>query len=226
MKKTFCVIGLGTFGYRTAVDLYEGGADVLALDVDEDVVDQISNRVTRAACLDATDEEAMRAVGAFEADTAIVSIRRHFDTTVLVTHALRRENVPQILVQVDSDKEADAIRVLGATGVIFPERDMAERIARNLLMPDLADQIPLGERHGIIDAPCPAEFVGKTLIELNIRKNHRVTVLAIRRKGSKGSGGVLHVDPAPDEPLQKGDVLVILGESKRLTAFKAFGEES
>ena len=88
MKRTFVVVGLGTFGMRTAQALYAGGADVLAIDQDEQVVAQVSPMVTRAVCADATDEKVLSTVGAFDVDCAIVAIRRQFDTTVLLTHML------------------------------------------------------------------------------------------------------------------------------------------
>jgi trk system potassium uptake protein len=220
MAMNFLVIGLGTFGSETARALYRQGGTVLAIDNDEDVVAHVSDQVTQAVCANATDEEALRAVGAFEVDTAIVALRRHFDITVLVTHTLKKQGLRQILVQVDTSKEADAIKAVGATSVIFPERDMAEQIARRLMVPDLADQIPLGDNVGIIEFPCPAAFVGKTLIELGIRKNHGITVIALKSKPESDGRRTVEAAPSPEEPLEAGQSLVLLGKSDLLSRFK------
>ena len=221
MEKMFVVFGLGTFGMQTAQALYRGGATVLVIDYNEQMVEHVSASVTQAVCAEATDEEALQAVGVFDANAAIVALRRHFDTSVLVTHLLKARGVKEILVQVDSEKEADAIRAVGATAVIFPERDMAERIARALLVPDLAEQIPLGDDVGIIETPCPPHFVSKTLIDLDIRRNFGVMVIAIKSRllAEKGKEKV-EVAPPPDQPLRPGDRLLVIGHSSALARFK------
>ena len=220
MIRNFLVIGLGTFGSETARALYRHGGTVLAIDNDEEMIARISNQVTQAVCADATDETALRAVGAFEVDTAIVALRRHFDSTVLVTHMLKKQGLRQILVQVDTNKEAEAIRAVGASSVIFPEHDMAEQIARKLMVPDLADQIPLGDNVAIIEFPCPSAFVGKTLVELGIRKNYGITVIALKSKPEPDGRQKVEAAPSPEEPLEAGQALVLLGKSDLLTRFK------
>lgn len=220
-QRSFVVIGLGTFGSQVARALHRGGSDVLAIDVVENEVETIKNAVSKAICLDANNEEAMRAVGAYEADVAIVAIRRRFDTTVLVTHTLRREKVGEILVQVDTEKEASAIRAVGATRAIFPERDMAERIGRELLVPDLAGQIPLGPEHGIVEVACPPSFVGKSLIELDVRRRWGVNVVALRTpRAGRGGTDKFDASPAPDQPIQSGQVLLVLGATDRLAKLR------
>ncbi|NQU43493.1 TrkA family potassium uptake protein [bacterium] len=220
MANGFLVIGLGTFGFQTASALYRQGAEVLAVDYDQDAIERISERVTRAVCVDALNEEALKEVGAFDLEMAIIALRRHFDTSVLVTHMLRRRDFKQILVQVDSSREGDAIRAVGATGTIFPERDMAERIARKLMVPDLADQIPLGGDVSIIEIACPREFVGKSLLDLGLRKQYGVTVIALKSRELGSREEKVQVAPSPEEPLEKNQTLVFLGRSDLLSRFK------
>ncbi len=219
-EASFVVFGLGTFGGQTARALYRGGAIVLAIDRDEKLVEQISPHVTVAVSADATDEDALREVGALEMSTAIVAIRRQFDTTVLVTHMLRKNGYHQILVQVDSEKEASAIQAVGATGIIFPERDMADQIARRLLTPGLADQIPLEDNFAIVDVPCPEEFVGKTLQELDLRRKYQVTVVALKGPAPKAKRPVFQIAPPADLPLEASHHLLLLGDRKALYNFK------
>ena len=220
MSRSFLVIGMGTFGSESARALYRQGGTVLAIDNNEEMIARISDQVTQAVCADATDESALRAVGAFEVDTAIVALRRHFDSTVLVTHMLKKQGLRQILVQVDTNKEAEAIRAVGATSVIFPERDMAEQIARKLMVPDLAEQIPLGDNVGIIEFPCSSAFEGKTLVELGIRKNYGITVIALKSKPGPDGRQKVEAAPSPEVPLEAGQALVLLGKSDLLARFK------
>lgn len=226
-ERTFLVLGLGTFGAETARALYRGGAIVLAVDHNERIVEEISPFVTDAVCADATNEQVLSSIGAFDLDVAIVAIRRHFDTTVLATHMLKQQNFEELVVQVANEKEGSAVEAIGATTVIFPERDMADRIARKLLVPDLADQIPLEANFAVIDVPCPAEFVGKSLKDLDIRRNHRVTIVAIKTpRAGKADEYNFQIAPPPDAPLEAVEHLVVLGDVKHLARFKEWTERS
>ncbi|PKO14844.1 hypothetical protein CVU37_13740 [candidate division BRC1 bacterium HGW-BRC1-1] len=219
MKRTFVVVGLGTFGIHTAHALHLGGADVLAIDTDEQVVAQAGPMVTRAVCADATNEEVMTTIGAFDADCAVVAIRKRFDTTVLVTHMFKRAGMKQIVVQVDSDSEKSAIEAVGATQSVFVERDMAERASSRLLLPDLADQIALGANVAVIEMPVTLELAGKSLMEIDLRRKFGVTVIALKKPG-EGGPEVIDISPAADAPLTIGTILVTLGESENLTRFR------
>jgi len=221
MKKAVLVVGLGTFGSQTAKALFEGGATVLAIDRDEKAVEAISGLVTRAICVDVSNEEALRTAGALDVDLAVVALRHHFATSVLAVHMLRKADVKEILVHVETQQEGDAIRTVGATHVIFPERDMAWRIAQRILVPDLTDHIPLGDNISIVEVACPKAFAGKSLQELDIRKRHRITVIAIKSPPEQaGETANVLVAPEPETPLQKGDVLVVIGETNLLGEFK------
>ncbi len=220
-ERIFLVIGLGTFGGAVTRALYVAGAQVLAVDVDEASVQAMVNDTTRAICANALDEEALRMNGAFDADCAIVAVRRRFDSTVLITHMLKKRGIKEILVLVDSSLEESAMLAIGATQVIFPERDMAARLARSLLMPDLADHIPLGTDVSIVSIPCPNAFVGRSLIELDIRKNDKVNIIAIAHNPTMAEGkAVVSPAPNPEVPLKATDTLFVLGKTKELTAFK------
>lgn len=221
MKDTFLVVGLSTFGLQTAQALYKGGAMVMAVDGNPDIIDRVQGSISKAVCADVTNEEALLAVGAFDVNVAILGLRRHFDTSVLATYMLKKRNVRTVCVQVDTEQEGQAIRAVGADHVIFPERDMAERLAQRLLRPELADQIPLGENVGLVEVPCPPSFVGKTLLKLNIRKRFGVTVIALKYP-PKVPGGreIVEVAPAPDEELKKGCGMVIIGKTEHLSRFR------
>lgn len=223
MHRSFVVVGLGTFGLQTAKELYSGGADVLAIDQDPEVIQDIAAFVTKAVCADALEEETLKKIGAFDVDCAVIATRSRFDTTVLVTHMFKRAGVREILVQVDTEGKEGAIAAVGATAVIYPERDIARRIARNLLVPDLAEQIPLGKDVAILEVPVPPSFFGKTLIELDFRKKHRVTIIAVKKIPKSGKqDDIYEIPPQPDAPLNDHDTLVVLGNTTRLAEFREF----
>lgn len=219
-EESFVVFGLGTFGGNCARALYRSGAIVLAIDQDEKAVDQISPLVTVAVRADVLDEAALQEVGAFDMTTAIVALRRHFDTSVLLTHMLKNRGIKEVLVQVDSDRESSAIKAVGATEVIFPERDMASQIARRLVNPGLADQVPLDENFAIIDVGCPPSFAGQTLQELELRQKYNVTVVALKHVEMDSGKTLFQPAPSPDKPLQATDHLLLLGDRKNLFRFK------
>lgn len=216
--KSVVVMGLGTFGAQTAKAIYEGGVAVLAIDQDQHEIDAIKDHVTQAVCADVLNTEALRAAGAFDVDAAVVALRRHFDTSILVTHTLKKEGIPEIFVRVDTEQEAEAIAVVGATSVIFPERDMAERIAQRILIPGVTENVPLGPDISIVELPIPQSFVGKTLTQLDVRNKHGVTIIAI---GATFRGEEkIEVAPAPNVPLPAGTELFVLGKTEELNKFR------
>ncbi|HPO13351.1 MAG TPA: TrkA family potassium uptake protein [Candidatus Hydrogenedentes bacterium] len=219
MKKTFVVVGLGTFGAVAASALYKGGATVIAVDHDEKAVNRMKKLSTQAICVDIDNEEALESVGVFDANVVILALRRHFDTSVLATHMFKNHGVNEIVVHVDSEREASAILSIGATETIFPERDMAEHLAQRLLRPELAKQIPLSPDTGIIELPCPDDFVDHSLAELQIRKRFGVTVIAIKRPKPDGGDDKLDAAPSPDDVISSGSTLIVLGKTKHLHKF-------
>ncbi|MBF0189671.1 MAG: TrkA family potassium uptake protein [Magnetococcales bacterium] len=224
ITKNFLVVGLGTFGRQAALALAEGGAEVLAVDCSEERVNRVRDRVSRAICCDTLDDDAMHSIGAYDVDCAIVAIRRHFDITVLATHALHKHGVPRILAQVDSDNEAEAIRALGSTEAIFPQRDMALRIANRLMHPDLAEHIPLGNHAALIDIPCPAPFAGQTLGGVALRTRHGVSLIGIRPAHEHGASQPLdpvRLNPPPETRLRAEDRLLLLGSLEELERIQA-----
>ncbi|MBF0162221.1 MAG: TrkA family potassium uptake protein [Magnetococcales bacterium] len=220
MAGNFLVVGLGTFGSRVAQALFESGAYVLAVDQDEERVNAIRESSSKAVCCNATNTEAMKAVGAFDVDTAIVAIRNHFDATVLVTHALRKNGVEHLLVQVDNEQEEEAIHTFGATEVIFPPRDMAVRIARRLIHPDLAESIPLTHDVAMIDIACPTLFVGRSISDLALRTHFGVNLIGIRHPDQGHGGERFTLNPSPDIRLHSEDNLILLGNLGQLAKVK------
>lgn len=221
MGKNYAVLGLGAFGYQMAVSLQEGGGQVLAVDLDERIIQHISPYVSKAAVADISDREALKSLGIFDVDSVIVGMPDHFDCTVLVTHFLKQSGIPEIFAQVESEAEESAILAVGATRAIFPERDIARRVSDQLLVPEKASHIPLGEDVSLIEMPCPREWIGKSLLELNVRKRFGVYIIGIKEQtGTKKKPVHFDIFPPPERPLSQSDILMVIGKSDQLVEVK------
>ena len=221
----FLVIGLGTLGWQTAIGLHSAGAGVLAVDRKLDVINEIQDRVAKAVCLDAADVEAMHAAGAYDLRNAVISLPHHFDAAVLITYALRKEGYRRIYVRVETEHQAEAIRAVGATNVVFPERDTAHVLVRSLMYPSLADEIQLGEDFAFLEVPCPPEFDGKSLAELNLRRRYHINLIGTKTPATAERAERVRMSPSPDDPLKDSDNLLVLGSHKYLAQFKRFVAE-
>jgi trk system potassium uptake protein TrkA len=166
MRKTVLVIGLGTFGSQIARTLSQGGANVLAVDLDEEKVNWVSKYVAKAVRANAIDAKAMKSIGAYEAEIAIVALRRHFDMSVLTTNLLRQAGIKEIMVQVDSELEADAIQMVGATSSSSRARTWATRMAQKRSCPICRNSFRWA-RHLDHEMPCPEKFRRQSLVELH-----------------------------------------------------------
>lgn len=219
--RTFLIIGLGTFGFQAAVALAEGGATVIAIDRNRERIEHLAHQVAKAVCVDATDEEALESIGAFDAEVAIVALGGFFDSSVLVTHLLHRRRMREIVVQVDSQRQGEAIRAVGATAVAFPERDTAHALAHQHLVDPLPfERIAIGADAALAEIPVSRGMVGRTLRDLDLRKRYHVAVVAVKTPPQE-EGRADHVSVAPDAdvPLVENQILMVLGHHHHLARF-------
>jgi trk system potassium uptake protein TrkA len=208
--KSYVVVGLGRFGSGVARELSRLGCEVLAMDVSSDLVSQVANDVTHAVVGDGQDKEVLRALGAGEFDCAIVAIGGDLSASVLATMNLKELGVPKIVCKAHDEIHRRVLEKLGADQVVIPEQEQASRLARSLSSPNVLDYIELSDQFGIIEVPAPAGWDGKSLRELNVRAKLGVNILAVRRNES------FIVSPAADFAMAKGDIVVVLGDSKAL----------
>ena len=209
------MIGLGLFGRRLAVRLAESGAEVIAVDRSRDLVEAIRDRVTLAVCLDSTDEQALRAQGIDKVDVAIVGIGTAFEDAALATSTLKRLGVPRVISRATSGARGEILSRIGADDVVNPQRETADRWCRRLVMPQVMESIDLGEDHSLVQIRTPEGWAGKTLEQLNLRKKHKVNIVAIRRllpDHDKGQGGYVIDTPMPDSRIETGDLLLLVGK--------------
>jgi len=210
--RSYIVIGLGRFGSEVARRLMEQNCEVLVIDTNGDLIQQISDEVTHAVVGDARDKSVLRALGAKDFDCGIVAIGDSLADSVLATMNLKELGVPYIVCKAYDETHRQVLVKLGADRVVIPEKENAARLAKSLSSPNVLDYIELSEDYGIIEVPAPAAWENKSLIELNVRAKLGVNIIAVKRSGD------ITVSPAADFRIVKGDVMVVLGDTKALKA--------
>lgn len=219
------VIGLGQFGRKIATTLFSKGAEVLALDKENRLVDSVKDLVTQAVNLDVTDEVALKSVNVSECDIAIVTIGDNLEMSVLATAILKNLGIPMIISRATTDIQAQILYRVGANRVVNIEAAMGENIADSLVKKDILKHVPLSSGHSLTEVLAPPRMIGKTLLEIDVRKNFGVNIIAIRRTGkiAEGSGEtateVIDDLPGPETVLAKDDILVLVGQEDRIQKF-------
>ena len=208
--KSYVVVGLGRFGSEVARQLYAQGCDVLAMDLRNDLVQEIANEVTHAVVGDGQDKEVLKALGVRDFDCAVIAIGDNLAASVLATMNMKELGVPYVVCKAHDDTHRRVLQKLGADRVVIPEQENAARLARSLSSPNVLDYIELSDDYGIVEVPAPATWQSKTLKELNVRAKLGVNIIAIRRAGK------INVSPTADFAFQSGDVVVVLGDSAAL----------
>jgi len=211
-NRTFGVIGLGRFGYHVARTLAQGGAEVIACDVDEEKVREVSEYVSLAYVLDATDAKALKESGIANVDTAVVSIGENIEASILIVVQLKELGVKEVVAKAITPLHGKVLEKLGVDRVVYPEKEMAIRVAHSLLVGEFIEEIPIGEKHSLFELKAFDFMLGKTLRDLDVRRRFGVSVLAIKR------GENLIVNPMGDEKVLPGDILLVLGTTEQLSS--------
>ncbi len=207
-KKQFLVIGLGRFGASVARTLCELGHEVLAIDDDEDAVEALSPFVTQAVQANAADDGVLESLDAGSYDAAIVSIGSDVRASILISVLCKEAGIPMVLAKAMDDLHAKVLAKVGVDRVIFPERDMGQRVARALVSPRMLEQMTMGGDSGVAEVLLPESWGGRTLEDINVRRNYHITILAVRRDGQ------MITSLGADFRLQPGDTLLVLGEQE------------
>ncbi|WP_088014874.1 potassium channel family protein [Gottfriedia acidiceleris] len=213
MKNQYAVIGLGRFGSGIVNTLLQHGNEVLVIDMNEDRINQFADIATHAVIADSTNDEALKAIGIGNFDTVIVAIGNDMQSSILTTLVLNELKIKKIVAKALNKRHGEVLKKIGADWVIYPEKNMGERVAHQLMSPNVLNFIELAQNYSIEEIKLPSKMVGKSLKELNIRVEFNLTVIAIK------SEGVVNISPSPDEVIHEGDVLVMIGENRDLHRF-------
>ncbi|HIT35369.1 MAG TPA: TrkA family potassium uptake protein [Candidatus Faecousia intestinavium] len=208
--KSYFVIGLGLFGQALARQLCKLGADVLAMDMSSQLVQQVAADVTHAVVGDAKDKEVLRALGAKDFDCAVIAIGDDLATSVLVAMNLMELGVPYIVCKAHDETHRKVLEKLGVNRVVIPEQENAQRLGRSLHSHNVLEYIELSEEYGILEVPAPKGWTGKSIRDLNIRAKLGINIIAVE------SGRKTNVSPSADYTIQPDDILVVLGDSYSL----------
>ncbi|HCJ67043.1 MAG TPA: potassium uptake system protein [Elusimicrobia bacterium] len=226
-KLQFVIIGLGTFGMHLAKNLAGKGAQVLAIDEDEEKVHEVSTLVTQAVQADATNDKTLRELNISDADAAIVAIGESMEASILTTLLLKEIGVKKVIVKGISPLHGQVASKIGADKVVFPERDMAERLAESLVSPSILETVELSPEYNFAEVLAPARFVGKSLRQLDMRTHYHLNVIAIKRKipelldsGETEFKEEVIIAPEPNEEIAEGDIIVVLGKDKDIEKIK------
>ncbi len=220
--RQFAVVGLGRFGFQVAETLAEKGVPVIAIDINETLVEKAKNIVSDAIQLDSTDEEALKASGIASVDVAVVSMGEDVESSILTTALLKNMGIKEIVTRATTDLHAQILGRVGATRVVFPEKDMGLRVAHSILAPSVLEYFELGADYNLAEISVKGEFVGKSFSELDLRTRFGVTVIMIMKKlwettkEGKPTEKEVRELPNPDYVVKEGDILVVVGNSKNL----------
>ncbi|MGY0692232.1 potassium channel family protein [Virgibacillus sp. FSP13] len=214
MKRDFAVIGLGRFGGSICRELSMEGMEVLAIDVDEDKVNEFKNIASHAVIADSTDEATLKDLGIKNIDHVIVAIGDNIQASILTTVVLTDFNIKKITVKAQNDYHEKILNKIGADQVVHPERDMGKRIAHNIISNNILDYLELSDDHSIVEVKVGEKMRGKSLVDLDIRANYGCNVVAIKR------GKDINVSPSAEDLLRNEDVLIVIGADKDISRFE------
>jgi len=215
-SKQYAVIGLGRFGSSVAKALYDLNYDVMAIDMDEERIQENINNVTHAVQADSTDEVALKSLGIRNFDVVVVAIGQNIQASILTTLIIKEMGIETIVVKAQNQLHAKVLYKIGASKVIFPERDMGVRVAHNLVTPNILDYIELSEEYSIVEIMSSDIMAEQTLIDLNIRAKFGCNVMALKNEN------YINVSPSAKDKIKKGDIMVVIGHNKDLRKFEEY----
>ena len=209
--KQYIVIGCGRFGSSVAKKMCQLGNEVMVIDKDEDSIENIAEQVTHTAIVDVTEERDLKSIGLGNFDVVIVAISSDIRASIMATIMAKEMGVPKIVCKAKDELQAKVLYKIGADKVVFPERDMGIRLAYNLASENILDQINLDPEYSIMEIVTPTNWVGKTIIELNLRAKYDITVLAVKTTSG------LKVMTSPNYKMQEKNILIIIGNTDKIS---------
>lgn len=214
MDKEYVVIGLGRFGGSIVRELNALDMDVMAIDSNEDRVDEYSDIATHAVVADTTDEAVMKSLGIRNFDQVIVAIGENIQTSTLTTLILKELGVKKVIAKAQNDYHAKILNKIGADLVVHPERDMGRRIAHNIASASVLDYLELADEYSIVEAKANERIAGQTIVDLDIRANFGINIIAIKRDKD------VIISPDPNMNIELGDILIMIGHDNDLNRFE------
>lgn len=223
----YAVIGLGEFGRSAALGFARKGAEVIAVDINMERVNRVKDEVALAVRLDASHEDAMRSHGIDKVDVLVAAIGDNFEAQVLVVVHARQENIGKIIARATTPDHIRVLKAVGADEAFNPEEEAARWMVQRLLISNISSYFELAEGFSVIEVEAPADVVGKTIQDLDLRRRFRLNLVAIKRMSGAGAKEVLTAfNPVPDpgQSIENGDILALAGSVLDLANFMATHE--
>ena len=214
MKKTYAVFGLGRYGIAVARELVEHGMEVIAVDSDERIVNAAADELPICKCADITDPEVIRQLGISNVDVVIIAMANNLEASVMAVTLCKEIGVRTVIAKCANEMHQKILTRVGADKVVFPENESGIRLAKNLLSSGFVDMVSLAKNVSMIELDVKPEWVGKNLIQLNLRKKYSINVVAIRREN------MVSVDIDPNAPLQGDDKLIVIANTEKLARLR------
>ena len=214
MKKSYAVFGLGRYGTAVAKELVANGMDVVAVDTDERIVNAAADELPICKCADITDPDVIRQLAISNVDVVIIAMANNLEASVMAVTLCKEAGVKTVIAKCGSEMHQKILTRVGADKVVFPENESGIRLAKNLLSSGFVDMVSLAKNVSMIELDVKPEWVGKNLIELNLRKKYSLNVVALRK------GDMVSVDIDPHAPLQESDKLLVIANTEKIAKMK------
>ncbi len=214
MKKTYAVFGLGRYGQAVAKELINHGAEVIAVDKDEDIVNDAAGEIPFCKCTDITDPEAIKQLGISNVDVVIIAMADSLEASVMATMLCKEAGVEKVIVKCGNEMNCRILEKIGADKVVFPEEESGIRLAKNLISSDFIDILELSKDISMVELTMRKEWIGKTPAELNLRQKYGINIVAVRR------GDEVSIEIDPEKPLKKDMNLIVAANINRLNKLK------
>lgn len=214
INKTYAVFGLGKYGRAVASELSRSGADVIAVDMDEAIVEDAIQEIPICKCADVTDPEVIKQLGIADVDVVIIAMATRFESSVMATMLCKDIGVKRIIIKCDNEFHGRVLKKIGADQIIYPELESGTRLAKNLLSSGFVDMFELSDDISIVELDVKPEWVGKSLIELDLRRRYALNILAIRKNDAVST----LVDPMM--PLTEDMELIVMANISKIEKLK------
>ncbi len=214
INKTYAVLGLGRYGRAVAEELVKNGAEVLAVDIDQNHVNNAIETIPVCKCADITEPEAIRRLGISNVDVVVVAMASNLEASVMAVTLCKEAGVETVIVKCGNEMHQKILNQVGADRVIFPEKESGIRLAKNLLTYGFAEMLELSNEVSMVELDVKNEWIGKTLAELRLRNKYSINVVAVR------NGNHISVPVDPTLPLEKGIQLIVIANTAKLKKLK------
>ncbi len=210
MNKTYAVVGLGRYGRAVAEELVSNGVEVIAVDINQDNVNNAIETIPVCKCADITEPEVINRLGIANIDVVIVAMANNFEASVMAVTLCKEAGVKTVIAKCSNELHQKILSLVGADKVILPEKESGRRLAKNLLTSGFAEMVELSNEISMVELDVKDEWAGKTLMELSLRKKYSINVVATKK------GDIIETTIDPNLPLEKGMKMLVIANKNKL----------